>query len=76
MKVVPLFVASLAIAILPIPPANAENKCSGSSWPAMSPVQCSKPMATSYVQCLSMLEQKGWDARTTWWYCSSQGFKS
>ena len=59
MKTASLFAAGLAVAILSIAPANAEknennenNKkygCSTTTWPAISPVQCSKPKASSYL---------------------------
>ena len=77
MKVASLFVAGLAVAISSITPANAAaNKCSSTTWPMVSAVQCAKPLTTSYSACQEMLRKKGWEHSSTWWYCSSQGFKS
>jgi hypothetical protein len=68
--------AGLAVAILPIAPANAESKCSTTTWPMISPVQCTKPKATSYAECQSMVRKNGATATDSWWWCSNQGFKS
>ncbi|WP_425115084.1 hypothetical protein [Bradyrhizobium sp.] len=84
MKVASLFVASLAVAILSIAPANAETnqksqdnyKCSTTTWPVISPFQCNKPVARSYVECTTMVTQKGWRGSDAWWGCSNQGFKN
>ena len=76
MRAVSLFVAGLAVAILPIASANAESKCSISNYPAISTVPCIKPKATSYVECTKMVREKGAEATTAWWWCSNQGFKS
>jgi hypothetical protein len=51
MKAASLFIAGLAAATLSIDPANAEQKCSGTTWPVVSPVPCTKPTATSYAEC-------------------------
>ena len=56
MKVASLLVAGLALAFLPIATANAEKiedkwKCSSTTWPMVSPVQCAKPKAANYVEC-------------------------
>ena len=81
MKAVSLFVAALAVAFSSIAPANAQKyedkwKCSTTTWPVISAVQCSKPKATSYVECVKMVTDKGWRPSDAWWGCSNQGFKS
>jgi hypothetical protein len=81
MKAVSLFVPGLAVAILSIAPANAQKyedkwKCSTTTWPMVSPVQCAKPKASNYVECTRMLMDKGWRAADTWYGCTNQGFKS
>jgi hypothetical protein len=75
MKVTSLFAAGLAVGILSIASANADNKCSTTTFPILSAVQCSKPRASSYLECTSWIRQGGWEDRAAWWYCSSQGFK-
>jgi hypothetical protein len=84
MKIASLFIPVLAVAILPIAPANAEKnrkvedtyKCSTTTWPVISAFQCNKPVATSYVECVKMVTDKGWQASDAWWGCSNQGFKN
>ena len=76
MKAASLFVAGLAVAILSIAPANADHKCSVTTWPMHSAVQCSKPAAKSYAECQSMVRKNGADNSVAWWWCSNQGFKS
>jgi hypothetical protein len=87
MKTVSLLVASLAVAILSIAPANAQtkpiapanadlNKCSVTTYPAHSAVQCWKPTAANYTDCVKVLTDKGWRASDTWWTCTNQKFKS
>jgi hypothetical protein len=84
MKTSSLFVAGLAVAILSITPANAEKnrknedsyKCSTTTFPVLSAVQCNKPVAKSYVECVEITTQKGWRGSDAWWGCSSQGFKN
>jgi hypothetical protein len=86
MKIASLFVAGLAvaissIAILSITPANAaqdkpQDKCSSTTWPMVSPVQCRKPRQTSYTACTDAVRKFGWEAVGAWYYCSNQGFKS
>jgi hypothetical protein len=85
MKAASLFVAGLAVAILSIAPANAQtkpiapadlNKCSSTSYPAHSAVQCWKPTAANYTECVKILTDKGWRASDTWWTCTNQKFKS
>jgi hypothetical protein len=88
MKTSSLFVASLAVATLSFASANAEKNivpvayatttgnCSTTTWPMVSPVQCSKPYAHSYVECTSMIKKNGGDPSGAWWWCSNQGFKN
>jgi hypothetical protein len=84
MKAASLFVAGLAVAISSIAPANADknenNKiiygCSVTTWPSISALQCSKPKATSYVECTKMVTQNGWRGSDAWWICSNQAFKN
>ena len=84
MKTSSLLVVGLAFAILSIAAANAEksrknevtNKCSSTTWPVISAVQCYKPFATSYVECVKMVTDKGWRSSDAWWGCSNQGFKN
>jgi hypothetical protein len=76
MKVASLFVAGLAVAISSIAPANAaQDKCSSTTWPMISAVQCAKPRTTSYVACHEAVRKLGWESVGAWYYCSSQGFK-
>lgn len=76
MKAALLFVAGLAVATASTAPANAESKCSTTTWPTISAVQCTKPAATSYNQCLTMVKKNGSTGTDAWWWCSNQGFKS
>jgi hypothetical protein len=85
MKAASFFLAGLAVAISSIAPANAEKnilknedtyKCSTTTWPVISAVQCNKPLATSYFECTKMVTDKGWRASDAWWGCSNQGFKN
>jgi hypothetical protein len=85
MKAASIFVAGLAVAVLSIAPAHAQgkppasvdlNKCSTTTYPANSAVQCWKPTAASYTECVKILTDKGWRASDTWWTCTNQKFKS
>jgi hypothetical protein len=87
MKTLSLIVASLAVAALSIAPANAEGRkwatwatptgnCSTTTYPAISPVQCSKPYAHSYVECTAAVKKLGDGPNSAWWWCSSQAFKN
>jgi hypothetical protein len=77
MKTASLFVAGLAVAILSIAPANADpNKCSTTTYPANSAVQCWKPTATNYAGCVKIFTDKGWRDSDAWWTCTNQKFKS
>jgi hypothetical protein len=73
-----------SLALLSIAPAQAQskpianadlNKCSTTTYPANSAVQCWKPTAASYVECVKILTDKGWRASDTWWTCTNQKFK-
>jgi hypothetical protein len=86
MKAASLFVAGLAAVSLSIAPAyaqskpiaaaSAQNRCSGTTWPVISPVQCTKPLAKTYVECGEMIRKNGGTVMDSHWWCSSQGFKS
>jgi hypothetical protein len=84
MRAASLFFAGPAVAIISVAPANAEKntkvedtyKCSTTTWPVISAFQCNKPVATSYVECVKMVTDKGWRSSNAWWGCSNQGFKN
>ena len=58
---VAIFVAGLAVAISSIAPANAaQDRCSSTTWPMISPVQCRTPKTTGYVACLEGVRKLGW----------------
>jgi len=84
MKTSSLFVAGLAVAILSIAPANAEKsrknedsyKCSTTTAPVISAVQCSKTVAPSYVDCTTRVKQGGWEPSFAWWWSTNQGYKN
>jgi hypothetical protein len=78
MKCASLFVAGLAVATLSIAPANAAdpNKCSVTTYPVNSAVQCWKPTAASYAECVKIITDRGWRATDAWWGCTNQKFKS
>jgi hypothetical protein len=79
MKTVSLLVASLAVVISSSAPAIADtdlNKCSTTTYPAHSAVQCWKPTAANYTECVKILTDKGWRGPDTWWTCTNQKFKS
>jgi hypothetical protein len=77
MKAASLFVAGLAVAILSIAPANADtSKCSTTTYPSNSAVQCNKPAAHNYAECVKMITDKGWRGSDAWWGCTNQKFKS
>jgi hypothetical protein len=77
MKASLLFGAALA-AILSITSANAAepDKCSVTTYPVSSAVQCWKPTAVNYVECVKIITDKGWRASDAWWACTNQKFKS
>jgi hypothetical protein len=86
MKAASLFVAGLAVASFsiapahaqskPVAPAGTESKCSTTTWPVISAVQCTKPRAKNYVECGDMVRKNGATALESSWWCSNQGFKS
>jgi hypothetical protein len=78
MKGASLFVAGLAVATLSIAPANAAdpNKCSVTTYPVNSAVQCWKPTAANYAECVKIITDHGWRATDAWWTCTNQKFKS
>jgi hypothetical protein len=86
MKAASLFVAGLAVASLsiapahaqskPVAPASTESKCSTTTWPVISSVQCTIPRAKNYVECGEMVRKNGGTGMESQWWCSNQGFKS
>jgi hypothetical protein len=88
MKAALLFVAGVAVAMLSIVPANAQNKpvstalatttgnCSTTTDFTVSPVPCTKTAARSYVECTARVAKNGGRSSDGWWWCSNQGFKN
>ncbi|MEA2793175.1 MAG: hypothetical protein QOI87_555 [Bradyrhizobium sp.] len=84
MKAALLFVASVAVAILSIVPANAQSKylatttgnCSTTTDFTVSPVPCTKAGARNYVECTERVRQNGARSTDAWWWCTNQGFKN
>ncbi|MGX1105797.1 hypothetical protein AB7M47_004180 [Bradyrhizobium elkanii] len=84
--------AGLAVAILSIAPANAENKpalakqaasgapCSvSSSWPNPTPVVCwpeGVKRFHNFNECRESLLKFGHDTNGISWWCHSQGYKT
>jgi hypothetical protein len=84
--------AALAVAILSIAPANAENKpaptkqaasgagCSVSSaWPNPTPVVCwpdGVKRFHNFNECRESLLKSGSDTNGISWWCHSQGYKT
>jgi hypothetical protein len=69
---------------LSIAPANAESRylatttgnCSTTTG-IVSPVQCTKPVGRSYVECTERVTKGGAKPyEAWWWWCSNQGFKN
>jgi len=58
------------------PKVQDSYKCSTTTWPAFSAVQCNKPFAHNYAECVKMVTDNGWRAAEAWWGCSNQGFKN
>lgn len=56
--------------------ATTTGNCSTTTWPTVSPVQCTKPWAHNYVECTEMVVKGGNRASDAWWWCSNQGFKN
>jgi hypothetical protein len=56
--------------------ATTTGNCSTTTWPTVSPVQCTKPVAHSYVECSEMVAKSGSRPSDAWWWCSNQGFKN
>jgi hypothetical protein len=56
--------------------ATTTGNCSTTTWPTISPVQCTKPVAHNYVECTEMVAKNGSRATDAWWWCSNQGFKN
>jgi hypothetical protein len=82
MKATSLLIACLAVAALSAT-AKAENKplasttgnCS-TTTDSFSPVQCTKPLAHSYVECTEMIAKSGARPNDAWWWCTNQKFKN
>ena len=56
--------------------ATTTGNCSTTTWPTISPVQCTKPFAHTYVECTEMVARNGSRSSDAWWWCSNQGFKN
>jgi hypothetical protein len=56
--------------------ATTTGNCSTTTWPTVSPVQCTKPVAHNYVECTEMVAKNGSRPSDAWWWCSNQGFKN
>ncbi len=56
--------------------ASTTGNCSTTTWPVVSPVQCTKPFAHNYVECTEMVAKNGSISGDAWWWCSNQGFKN
>ena len=56
--------------------ATTTGNCSTTTWPTVSPVQCTKPVAHNYVECTEMVAKNGSRSSDAWWWCSNQGFKN
>ena len=56
--------------------ATTTGNCSTTTWPIVSPVQCTKPVAHNYVECTEMVAKNGSRLSDAWWWCSNQGFKN
>jgi len=56
--------------------ATTTGNCSTTTWPTVSPVQCTKPVARNYVECTEMVARNGSRSSDAWWWCSNQGFKN
>jgi hypothetical protein len=53
------------------------GNCSTTTWPTVSAVQCTKPVAHNYVECTEMVAKNGSrPSDAWWWWCSNQGFKN
>jgi hypothetical protein len=84
MRALSFFFAGLAVAIISIAPANAEKttkvedtyKCSTTTWPVISPFQCNKLVATSYVEGVKMVTDKGWRPSDAWWGAAIRGSRT
>ena len=56
--------------------ATTTGNCSTTTWPVVSPVQCTKPYAHNYVECTEMVTKNGSKSSDAYWWCSNQGFKN
>jgi len=59
-----------------VAPAGTTSKCSVTTWPNVSPVQCMKPRARNYVECTENVVKNGNRSSDAWWWCSNLGFKN
>jgi hypothetical protein len=69
MKTPSLFVASLAVAILSIAPANAGKKENNEK-----PASYADKKPASYAECTALARKQGWGYNATWASC--QGYKN
>lgn len=77
MKTASLFVVGLAVAILSIAPANAENNKNNKNNSDCAPSTCQgKFKPASYAECMALGNKRAWDPNTAWLYCSNQGYKN
>ena len=56
--------------------ATTTGNCSTTTWPTVSPVQCTKPLARNYVDCTEHVVASGARPSDAWWWCSNQAFKN
>jgi hypothetical protein len=56
--------------------ASTTGNCSTTTWPTVSPVQCTRPWAHNYVECTEMVLRNGSRPSDAWWWCSNQGFRN
>jgi hypothetical protein len=56
--------------------ATTTGNCSTTTWPTVSPVQCTKPFAHNYIECTESIAKNGSRPTDAWWWCSNQGFKN
>jgi hypothetical protein len=56
--------------------ATTTGNCSTTTWPTVSPVQCTKPLARNYVDCTERVVASGARPSDAWWWCSNQAFKN
>jgi hypothetical protein len=73
MKTLSLLMVGLAVAILSTSTANADYKCSFTSF-APSPVPCGPRHAVNYEACRKYVIEHGATSGEALWWCTSQGY--